>query len=438
MAIKKFLCLLIPELSNKYFLFVGFLLGSLLRKSIPGILSDYVFKLNTNKIINKNSDDNDNKNVKDYKLFDQEKEAKFFDIVCNILSDLLTGIIHYFLIKKENYSCEKINNYNNKNNENNEFIEKKTNRRISFIFNDETIKTKLLYQIIFMISIIDFTCQLCFYFGCHANKDKIIIGKSYNIDYFYSFLVIDIVARYIFSRLILKTYFYYHHYLSFILNIIALLILFVVDGLSKIKKYQSLFLIVFFVQYILYSLEDILNKVALIKLFIYPESILFYKGVFSLVYFFIFVAFLLLSGDLHIEINFNKELFFRILIKIIFIIFNIIRSIFLVKVIDIFTSQHISFLKVLETIILFGYYYIDRFFKGKNEISSNYFPENDLVDLVEINAFLILLISALIHNEIIIINSTKLKKNTKYFLSIEAELEKYGLLSRNTDYSNTG
>ena len=431
MAIKKFLCLLIPELSNKYFLFVGFLLGSLLRKSIPGILSDYVFKLNTNKISNKNDDNN---NEKDYKLFDQEKEAKFFDIVCNILSDLLTGIIHYFLIKKEDYSCEKINNYNNKNNE---FIEKKTNRRISFIFNDETIKTKLLYQIIFMISIIDFICQLCFYFGCHANKDKIIIGQSYNIDYFYSFLVIDIVARYIFSRLILKTYFYYHHYLSFILNIIALLILFIVDGLSKMGQYQTLFLIVFFVQYILYSLEDILNKVALIKLFIYPESLLFYKGVFSLVYFFIFVAFLLLSGDLHIEINFNIELFYRILIKIIFIIFNIIRSIFLVKVIDIFTSQHISFLKVLETIILFGYYYIDRFFKGKNEqIRSN--KENDLVDLVEINAFLILLISALIHNEIIIINNTKLKKNTKYFLSIEAELEKYGLLSRNTDYSNTG
>ena len=433
MAIKKFFCLLIPELSNKYFLFIGFLLGSLLRKSIPGILSDYDFKLNK-----KDDDDNHNNDEKDYKLFDQEKEAKFFDIVCNILSDLLTGIIHYFLIKKEDYSCEKINNYNNKNNENNEFIEKKTNRRISFIFNDETIKTKLLYQIIFMISIIDFICQLCFYFGCHANKNKIIMRQSHNIDYLYSFLVIDIVARYIFSRLILKTYFYYHHYLSFILNIIALLILFIIDLKKKMNEYQLLFLIVFFVQFVLYSLEDIINKVALIKLFIYPESLLFYKGIFSLVYFFIFVAFLLLSGDLYIEVNFNKELFYWILIKIIFIIFNIIRSIFLVKVIDIFTSQHISFLKVLETIILFGYYYIDRFFKRKNgQIKSNYFKENDLVDLIEINAFLILLISALIHNEIIIINSTKLKKNTKYFLSIEAELEKYGLLSRNTDYSNT-
>ena len=431
MAIKKFLCLLIPELSNKYFLFIGFLFGSLLRKSIPGIFSDYIFKLN-----NKNTNDNNNNDDNwGNKLFNKEKEEKFFDIVCNILSDLLTGIIHYILIKKENNNFQNNINYNN---ENNEMIVKKTKRRISFIFNDETIKTELLYKIIFIISFIDFICQLCFYFGCHANKAKIKLGKSYNIDYLYSFLVIDIVARYIFSRLILKTYFYYHHYLSFILNIIVLLILFIIDLCFKKKYYQTLFLFVFLFQYVLYSLEDIMNKVALRKLFIFPESLLFYKGVFSLFYFFIFVLCIFLFGDLKIYIHFNKELLYRIIIKIIFIIANIIRSIYLVKVIDIFSSQHISFLKVLETIILFGYDYIDRIFKGKKEqISSNYFDEMDsYINLIEIDAFLILLISALIHNEIIIINCTKLKRNTKYFLSIEAEYEEYGLLSRTSDIPN--
>ena len=436
MGIKKFLCLLIPELSNKYFLFIGFLIGSLFRKSIPGILSDYAFDLN-----------------KDKKDFAKEKQEKFFDIVCNILSDLLTGVIHYILIKSDYNNYRKNNNYNNdindniEINDNNEIINKKKRNRISLIFNDETSKTKLLYQIIFMISAIDFICQLCFYFGCHANKNIIKNkGISHPIDYLYSFLVIDIVARYIFSRLILKIYFNYHHYLSFILNIIVLLILFIIDLNCKIKNdrnernYSVLFLIIFLLQYILYSLEDIINKVALIKLFIYPESLLFYKGIFSLAYFFVFVIFIFFLGDLELEINFDFKLLYKIIVRIVFILTNIVRSIYLVKVIDIFTSQHISFLKVLETIILFVYYYFDRLIKEKNEAkykyAPKYFKNDSVIDLIEINAFLILLFSALIHNEIIIINCTKLKRSTKYFLSIEAELEKYGLLSKNTEISN--
>jgi hypothetical protein len=45
------------------------------------------------------------------------------------------------------------------------------------------------------------------------------------------------------------------------------------------------------------------------------------------------------------------------------------------------------------------------------------------IDLVEIIACLILLFISLIHNEIIIINCHKLKRNTKYYLTIVAELE---------------
>ena len=98
-----------------------------------------------------------------------------------------------------------------------------------------------------MISFIDFICQLCFYIGCHANKDKIETEIPHNIDYLYSFLVIDIVARYIFSRLILKVYFNYHHYLSFILNIIVLLILFIIDLKFKKDFYNNLFLLLFYI-----------------------------------------------------------------------------------------------------------------------------------------------------------------------------------------------
>ena len=46
--------------------------------------------------------------------------------------------------------------------------------------------------------------------------------------------------------------------------------------------------------------------------------------------------------------------------------------------------------------ILFEYYYFDRMYKGKNDqIRPNYFiEENSFIDLIKINAFLILIISA--------------------------------------------
>ena len=83
-----------------------------------------------------------------------------------------------------------------------------------------------------------------------------------------------------------------------------------------------------------------------------------------------------------------------------------------------------SFLKVLESIILFIYYYFDKLYKERHkEYNNNYFGSDIIIDLVEINICLFLSIVSLIHNEIIIINFEKLRKNTKYFREIIAEEE---------------
>jgi hypothetical protein len=346
MAIKQFCCLIIPELSNKHYLFLGFLIGSFVRKCIPGIIADYFLELRPR--------------------IDNTLKIKYLDILGNIISDVLTGILHCYLIKKD----KKENSIRIKNNEKidnedkNPQLLKRSSRQISLIFNDETQNNKLLNKIIFCISFIDFLCQLCFYYGGYFTYKE---GKKlYSIDFLYSFLVIDIVARYFFSRFILKTYFYFHHYLSIVLNIIVLFVFFWIELDSKFSQYNTYFLIISLIQYVLYSLEDILNKVALIKLYIYPESLLFYKGLYSLVYFFIFTLYLYFKGDLRSENNGNKhgeKVIGIIITRLIFIIFNIIRSVYLVKVIDIFSSQYISLLKVLETIVLFGYYFIDKLYK---------------------------------------------------------------------------
>ena len=267
------------------------------------------------------------------------------------------------------------------------------------------------------------------YFNDSNNTNTIIR----NDDHLYSFLVIDIVARYAFSCLFLKTYFYSHHYLSFVLNLFAIIIFFYIDLRFKFKEYSIIYIIMIIIRYILYSLEDIMNKLALIYLFINPESLLFYKGLFSLGYLVVFTLIIFIFDELHfptIDSVFIANMFCRAY----FIIFNIIRSVYIVKVIDVFSSQHISFLRVLETIFLFVYYKIDSHYKYKlsksNEypnLFDNYFHLDPLYDWIEVGGFLILLFSTLIHNEIIILNCHRYKKSTIYYLNIEANKEKKNL-----------
>ena len=419
MKIKKFYCLLIPELTKKYWLFIFFIIGSLFRKMIPSLLSDYAFKIN-----------------KKYIEFKEERREIYFDIVCNILSDLLTGILHCIL-EKDKYIYKKINKINNENKE--RISNNKKDLKIKFIFNKKQTHKAYVFKMIFIISLIDFICQLLFFGNCIIRKYKYFNdSKKKNIlrnpEHLYSFLVIDIVSRYIFSSLILKTYFYSHHYLSFFLNFIGLSILLFVDIKYKIKDYNLINIIMIILQYILYSLEDIINKVALINLFINPETLLFYKGLFSLAYLFILTLSLFIFDTINLPIL-DKYFLANIFCRLYFIIFNIIRSVYLVKVIDFFSSQHISFLRVLETIVLFFFYKIDGNYKKKDSkkhpdtnIFDNYFDLPPLYDLIEVGAFLILLFSALIHNEIIILKCKKYKMHTIYFLNIEADKEQIKIL----------
>ena len=419
MKIKKFYCILIPELTKKYWLFIFFLIGSLFRKMIPSLLSDYVFKINKKDI-----------------EFKEERREIYFDIVCNVLSDLLTGILHC-ISEKNKLKNKRKNSIINTNKE--RISTDKKDLKIKFIFNEGPTHKAYVFKMIFIISLIDFTCQLLFFGNCIIRKyDYFNDSKENNIlhnpEHLYSFLVIDIVSRYIFSSLILKTYFYSHHYLSFFLNFIGLSFLLFVDIKYKIDEYNLIYKIMIILQYILYSLEYIINKVALINLFINPETLLFYKGLFSLAYLSILTLSLFIFDKINLPIL-NGTFFSNLFCRLYFIIFNIIRSVYLVKVIDFFSSQHISFLRILETILLFFFYKIDSSHK-KNELKrhpdtniyDNYFDLPALYDLIEVVAFLILLFSALIHNEIIILKCKRYKMHTIYFLNIEANKEQIDIL----------
>ena len=398
---------MIPKLNKKYWYFAFFLIGSFLREFFPNFLLKSDYDSSNNKI-------------------ERLLTKKYLEIVRNIASDLLFGIFHfiYFIRNKDDYKRRKQFKYN------------KNSIKINFIFNDESRRTPRIFKIILIISLVDFICQLLLplKYLFEFNMDKLILIT--NPFHFNSLLVIDIISRYLFSLWILRTYFYAHHYFSFLLNFIALLALMVVDFIFKFSlnsnnpynEYNPLYIIVIALQYILYSLEDIMNKVALRTLYILPTTLIFYKGLFELIILLPIISLIFFLLIKLYDFSFVTEewnILDLVLYFIAFIPFNILRTFSLVNVIDKFTAQHMSFLKVSEAIFLFVYY----FCKGEEKL----FNLKIWAYIVQIISFLILLISSLIHNEIIIINHPKLKAKTEYFLDRDASIEK----NNASYYSNT-
>ena len=239
----------------------------------------------------------------------------------------------------------------------------------------------------------------------------------------YSLLLFDIFARYLFSRWILKTYFYNHHYLSFILSSIGLIGITIADINNKIEFNSNfmVFIIIAAIQLILYSFEDIMNKVAFRTLYILPNTLIFYKGLIQLIYLGIISAFLF--GFHFHTLSKGYDYKYELKYFLLFGAFNILRTYYLVKVIDKFSAQHMTILKVFEYIILFIYQ------SCKSKIQK-WYP-------LQIIGFSFLTISSLIHNELIIINHPKLKSKTEYYLDKDADKEQYSSFCSDTLFTES-
>ena len=259
--IKKLCCFYFPDITSKYCYFIVFVIASLLRRSIPRIIS---YKTSENNMENLNP-------------YDKDKISKYFDVFSNTFGDVLTGIVHCMSRQRKKDAPKR---------KNSEF-------HIKYIYKDITKKNKEFLKKLMKISIIDFTCQLIFFYDSLSNKKRINANKKIrNIDYLYTFLGIGIIARYIISTKLLKTNFYFHHKLTFLLTILVIAIISGFECAYKIKEYSPYCLLISFIQTVLYSFEDIFIKDAFNKHFILPATILFYKGICTFSYFFIFSIFL--------------------------------------------------------------------------------------------------------------------------------------------------
>lgn len=360
-------CLIFPKLETKHIYIIIFVISSWFRVVFPDIIQKYLATINDEKYY--------------FKII------CFFDMFANFFGDISVGLyklVNICIVKKK--KDEKV--YTS--------IEVKTKKEM----------LKIFFMILPLIAFIDILAQLCLYiFSFYP-------GESFIKDRDLYFLVgIDIFFRYIFSRIFLKSSFYKHHYLSMVLTFIGFLPLMVINIIALSQDYAeyspdriSFIVILSGIRSILYSLEDVFNKIALNKLLLRPYELMFYKAVFEIIP--IIIIFFITKGfskDDYFSSYFEKQkIFGRLFYRLCFIICNIGRTIALITIIEKINPNHLSVLKSMEFIGLFIY----GMFGGGFPIS---------LFIIGSISCIIIFIGSIIHNEMIIINKWGFYKCTDYY-----------------------
>ena len=367
-------CLICPKLDFKNIYILIFVLTSLFRRLIP-------------KIIQK-LDNNDNK--------PPNTVIYYFDIVSNFFSYIISS----FLIIKDKLK----KGYNKE--------------QITTSEGEKTIKNmrRFFFIIIPLIALTDFLGQLCLYFFYRIQSNKSEIDKYISQEDLFFIIFFDISFRYIFSRILLKSYFYKHHYLSMILTfigsipllIIAMKNIFEIENISEQKGSIIIFIFFYLIRALLFSLEDVFNKIALNKLLLRPYQLMFYKSLFEMIPIIgLSVPEIIKDFDDFKKI-YNNLLGF-LLYRGVYIIFGFFLFFAYISIIELVNPNHLSILKSLEFIAFYINNTIWDFIeKEKNDIK--YFNY-----IFEFISCIILLFAALLHNEMIIIKKCGLYECTDYY-----------------------
>ena len=174
---------------------------------------------------------------------------EYIDLISLNIADLLAG----FLVLYTKYSFKK------------KEIKKEKKGDINLIYQHNTpFNPNKKLQLLILISFLDFISRSgYFWFSFFINKGRML--NRYNLDII---IAIDILMRYFFSRIILKTYLYNHHITAIIISIIGFVSMSLLDIISIIiegKDVSNKFLFLLFIlpRSIFYPLEDVLNKILL-------------------------------------------------------------------------------------------------------------------------------------------------------------------------------
>ena len=280
---------------------------------------------------------------------------------------------------------------------------------IELIYNDLSIK-KNKYYLILLTSIFEFVARSTdFFYLLILGYDKIRDGE---ITWLIS---LDILSRFFFSHFILNQIFYKHHILSIFLTLIGLcsmsITAFIAINSKELMNWP--YFIFISIKFIIYALEDVTNKILLINKFLLPQTLMFWRGIYN--FFMILILFPIVYfiklNKYQIEFD-NKgiNLIWQILLIVLIIPILFLKSFLIMKVIYIFTPQHVAFVNVV--------FYMLRLLRCRI-----FSADNVILISADVVFLLIIIFSTLMFNEMIIINSCGLSEKTKVGLLIKEEKE---------------
>ena len=345
----------------------------------------------------------------------QRIKDALFDVGGQISGDfykVYIGNINHFLtiipllIKKH---LSKSNNINHKEKN------KKDERSINYIYYEKIANSnnRSKLKTMFLVSIYDFLAEaviIVFYF----------INNKREVYSYYSLRILSLfntIMQYIASYFILTNHLYRHHYFSLLINFFCLIIFLIIDIIKIVEKsitdYQ--FYIFCFIKLLrlgLFCFGDNYVKYAFYSEIVSPYSIELYKAIYKNIFLIIFsIPFIFLNtSDSYIESSsvFTGFIFYfqdiKILYTFCFIVLQFLYDLFLVIIIDRFSPNHLTLAYMLESFGSTIYKIITDYIDKGSTDWFNYF--NFLI-------YIFVFISAMIYNEVLIINKCGLNTNTK-------------------------
>lgn len=351
------------------------------------------------------------------------KGPKYIYICCLTVSDLLAG----FLVMRTNRKMKSIKTQDKEQEKKNEVEKGKSGLTQELIYNDLSIRNHK-YSYLFLISVLEFIarCTDLFYI-LFLNGAPIRIGE---VNWLIS---IDTFARIFFSKIILKKKLYKHHFISIILIVIGLLSM-SACAFKAIKKHEMdnwpyfLFIIA---KYIILPFEDVINKILLTDEFLLPHYLMFWRGIFTL--FFSGALSLIVLIPHWVEFHYfdlfttNTEIAIQVLMKVLYTIFSFCKAFCLLKILDIFTPQHVAFSNTA-----FSIYQLIKC-RRKSE-------DGGTITSLDLIFLLIIVFATLMFNEVVIINAFGLNKNTQkgFIEKANLELQDMGKSYDSDDEDNSG
>ena len=293
-------------------------------------------------------------------------------------------------------------------------IENKT----SYLHNKDKYAKKFFFKYTILVSIFDFLGEACIFVFYFLNDNMEII----NLYALRTYLIFNIMMQNITSYIVLKTYLYKHHWLSIFMNIFCILSCLIMDFIMIVKRSITdfryyIFILIRLIRISLFSFENSYTKMALDSEFLSPYSILLFKAVSETILLGIFsIPFIFIKINDENIINESIFVGFKEYLTGIKLLYSFIRffreflyRLFIIIIIDRFSPNHLALAHIVDSFGSTLSVIIQSAIDNKSILWINY-----AIFIV----YIILIISAMIYNEIFIINRCGLSEKTKLFLDI--------------------